>query len=247
MQWLRGLGFELKGSHTHFDKGGSKAQCLEPCGDRERIHRLYHIKVYDIQDLEVMITEILKSKRASQSRSLNNTRSKRYDNSNDSYNRGDFRDRDVSRHCDDSRNISMVTFTEEWEIDMNVWFRYVGGDILLETNFGIPAGVRLDMFQSYVKLPDKVSIPLIQSQAMKNEPGCSPVLQVVNNPDSDMFRTNETDEVTLSFDDCLKTLDRDLRNDASGSSLGRVNLCNLMYTFYLIKFHMKEFKPIPRS
>ncbi|OWZ04978.1 Eukaryotic/viral aspartic protease [Phytophthora megakarya] len=43
-------------------------------------------------------------------------------------------------------------------------------DVLLGTDFMIPAGVRLDMFHSNAKLPDEVSIPLIKTQAMKDEP-----------------------------------------------------------------------------
>ncbi|OWZ04091.1 hypothetical protein PHMEG_00024070 [Phytophthora megakarya] len=68
-----------------------------------------------------------------------------------------------------------VKITLGWErvyvFDMWVIDHCAGVDVLLGTDFlMIPAGVRLDMFHSNAKLPDKVSIPLINTQAMKNEP-----------------------------------------------------------------------------
>ncbi|OWZ00449.1 hypothetical protein PHMEG_00028354, partial [Phytophthora megakarya] len=43
-------------------------------------------------------------------------------------------------------------------------------DVLLGTDFMIPAVVRLDMFHSNANLPEEVTIPLVKLQAMKNEP-----------------------------------------------------------------------------
>ncbi|OWY94021.1 hypothetical protein PHMEG_00036371 [Phytophthora megakarya] len=67
-----------------------------------------------------------------------------------------------------------VKITLGWErvyvFDMWVIDHCAGVDVLLGTDFMIPAGVRLDMFHSNAKLPDEVSIPLIKTQAMKDEP-----------------------------------------------------------------------------
>ncbi|OWZ01980.1 hypothetical protein PHMEG_00026542 [Phytophthora megakarya] len=67
-----------------------------------------------------------------------------------------------------------VKITLGWErvyvFDMWVIDHCAGVDVLLGTDFMIPAGVPLDIFHSNAKLPDEVSILLIKTQAMKNEP-----------------------------------------------------------------------------
>ncbi|GMF52018.1 unnamed protein product [Phytophthora fragariaefolia] len=47
---------------------------------------------------------------------------------------------------------------------------YAGVDVVLGTDFMIPAGIRLDLFQANVKLPDEVVIPLIKTMGMLDEP-----------------------------------------------------------------------------
>ncbi|GMF18424.1 unnamed protein product [Phytophthora fragariaefolia] len=52
---------------------------------------------------------------------------------------------------------------ELWIMDHNV-------DVVLGTDFMIPAGVRLDLFQANAKLPDEVMIPLTKTRSMLDEP-----------------------------------------------------------------------------
>ncbi|GMF52907.1 unnamed protein product [Phytophthora fragariaefolia] len=54
---------------------------------------------------------------------------------------------------------------ELWIMDHNA-----GIDVVLGTDFMIPAGVRLDLFQANAKLPDEVMIPLIKTMSMLDEP-----------------------------------------------------------------------------
>ncbi|GMG17002.1 unnamed protein product [Phytophthora fragariaefolia] len=54
---------------------------------------------------------------------------------------------------------------ELWIMDHNA-----GVDVVLGTDFMIPAGVRLDLFQANAKRPDEVMIPLIKTMSMLNEP-----------------------------------------------------------------------------
>ncbi|GMF31088.1 unnamed protein product [Phytophthora fragariaefolia] len=54
---------------------------------------------------------------------------------------------------------------ELWIMDHNV-----GVDVILGTDFMIPAGVRLDLFQSNAKLPDEGMIRLIKTMSMLDEP-----------------------------------------------------------------------------
>ncbi|EGZ06487.1 hypothetical protein PHYSODRAFT_532013, partial [Phytophthora sojae] len=53
---------------------------------------------------------------------------------------------------------------EMWIIDHNA-----GVDVVLGTDFMIPAGIRLDLFNAAAKLPDEVMIPLIKTQNMVDE------------------------------------------------------------------------------
>ncbi|GMF29474.1 unnamed protein product [Phytophthora fragariaefolia] len=54
---------------------------------------------------------------------------------------------------------------ELWIMDHNA-----GVDVVLGTDFMIPAGVRLDLFQANAKLPDEGIIPLIKTMSMLDEP-----------------------------------------------------------------------------
>ncbi|GMF42271.1 unnamed protein product [Phytophthora fragariaefolia] len=54
---------------------------------------------------------------------------------------------------------------ELWILDHNA-----GVDVVLGTDFMIPAGVRLDLFQANAKIPDEVMIPLIKTFSMLGEP-----------------------------------------------------------------------------
>ncbi|KAE9080109.1 hypothetical protein PF005_g22769 [Phytophthora fragariae] len=61
----------------------------------------------------------------------------------------------------------MVKVTLGWEIVyvFEVWImdHHAGVDVILGTDFVIPAGVRLDLFNSIAKLPDEFEINLIKS------------------------------------------------------------------------------------
>ncbi|GMF22446.1 unnamed protein product [Phytophthora fragariaefolia] len=61
-----------------------------------------------------------------------------------------------------------VKLTLGWELvyEFEVWImpHYAGVDVILGTDFMIPAGVRLDPFRSTIKNPEEVVVPLIKSQ-----------------------------------------------------------------------------------
>ncbi|KAL4140283.1 hypothetical protein PRNP1_014568 [Phytophthora ramorum] len=61
----------------------------------------------------------------------------------------------------------MVKITLGWEVayEFEVWImpHHAGADLILGTDFMIPAGIRLDLYNSTAKLPDEVVVPLIKS------------------------------------------------------------------------------------
>ncbi|GMF27707.1 unnamed protein product [Phytophthora fragariaefolia] len=61
-----------------------------------------------------------------------------------------------------------VKVTLGWQVvyEFEVWImpHHAGVDLILGTDFMIPAGIRLDLYNSTARLPDKVEIPLIKSQ-----------------------------------------------------------------------------------
>ncbi|GMF22664.1 unnamed protein product [Phytophthora fragariaefolia] len=67
-----------------------------------------------------------------------------------------------------------VKITLGWEqvyvFELWVMDHHAGVDVILGTDFMIPAGVRLDIFQANAKLPDEVMIPLIKTMSMLDEP-----------------------------------------------------------------------------
>ncbi|GMF36222.1 unnamed protein product [Phytophthora lilii] len=68
-----------------------------------------------------------------------------------------------------------VKITLGWErVDVfDVWImdHNAGVDVVLGTDFMIPGGVRLDLFNATAKLPDEVMVPLIKTQNMIDETG----------------------------------------------------------------------------
>jgi len=68
-----------------------------------------------------------------------------------------------------------VKVTLGWQIvyEFDVWImdHHAGVDLILGTDFMIPAGIRLDLFNSTAKLPDEVVIPLLKSQSAEQ---CTP-------------------------------------------------------------------------
>ncbi|GMF58167.1 unnamed protein product [Phytophthora fragariaefolia] len=67
-----------------------------------------------------------------------------------------------------------VKVTLGWEVsyEFEVWTmdHHAGVDLILRTDFMIPAGIRLDLYNSLAKLPDEVVVPLIKSQNSADDP-----------------------------------------------------------------------------
>ncbi|KAI9993013.1 hypothetical protein PInf_015068 [Phytophthora infestans] len=64
-----------------------------------------------------------------------------------------------------SRAVVKVTLGWEVTYEFEVWImpHHAGVDLILGTDLMIPAGIRLDLYNSAVKLPDEMVIPLIRS------------------------------------------------------------------------------------
>ncbi|KAI9986094.1 hypothetical protein PInf_024966 [Phytophthora infestans] len=64
-----------------------------------------------------------------------------------------------------SRAVAKVTLGWEVAYEFEVWImpHHAGVNLILGTDFMIPAGIRLDLYSSAVKLPDEMVIPLIRS------------------------------------------------------------------------------------
>ncbi|GMG18064.1 unnamed protein product [Phytophthora fragariaefolia] len=77
-----------------------------------------------------------------------------------------------------------VKVTLGWEVpyEFEVWVmdHHAGVDLILGTDFMIPAGIRLDLFNSLAKLPDEVVVPLIKSQNSADDPRKG--LQITDGP-----------------------------------------------------------------
>ncbi|POM80690.1 Hypothetical protein PHPALM_1444 [Phytophthora palmivora] len=62
---------------------------------------------------------------------------------------------------------ALVKVTLGWEViyEFEVWImpHHAGVDLILGTDFMIPAGIRLDLYNSAAKLPDEVVVPLVRS------------------------------------------------------------------------------------
>ncbi|EGZ04430.1 hypothetical protein PHYSODRAFT_343274 [Phytophthora sojae] len=69
---------------------------------------------------------------------------------------------------------AMMKVTLGWEVtyEFEVWIldHHAGVELILGTDFMIPAGIRLDLYNSVVKLPDEVVLPLVKSQNSADEP-----------------------------------------------------------------------------
>ncbi|KAE8993526.1 hypothetical protein PR001_g20647 [Phytophthora rubi] len=68
---------------------------------------------------------------------------------------------------------AMVKVTLGWEIvyEFEVWImdHHAGVDVILGTDFMIPAGIRLDLYNSKAKLPDEIEINLIKSVSARED------------------------------------------------------------------------------
>ncbi|GMF38644.1 unnamed protein product [Phytophthora lilii] len=74
---------------------------------------------------------------------------------------------------DSNESSGVVKITLGWErvyvFDVWIMDHNAGVDVVLGTDFMIPAGVRLDLFNATAKLPDEVMVPLIKIQNMIDE------------------------------------------------------------------------------
>ena len=54
--------------------------------------------------------------------------------------------------------------------EFEVWImpHHARVDLILETDFMIPAGVRLDLYNATAELPDEIAVPLIKSTTVEN-------------------------------------------------------------------------------
>ncbi|POM78676.1 LOW QUALITY PROTEIN: Hypothetical protein PHPALM_3771 [Phytophthora palmivora] len=68
---------------------------------------------------------------------------------------------------------ALVKVTLGWEVvyEFEVWImsHHAGVDLILGTDFMIPAGIRLDLYNSAAKLPDEVVVPLLRSLKDTND------------------------------------------------------------------------------
>ncbi|KAE8984691.1 hypothetical protein PF011_g20683 [Phytophthora fragariae] len=73
---------------------------------------------------------------------------------------------------------ALVKVTPGWQhvYEFELWIMNHGAgvDVVLGTDFMIPAGVRLDMFHATARLPDEVSIPLIKTLNRQDDRGEGP-------------------------------------------------------------------------
>ncbi|GMF66450.1 unnamed protein product [Phytophthora lilii] len=68
---------------------------------------------------------------------------------------------------------AVIKLTLGWELvyEFEVWImpHFAGVDVILGTDFMMPAGVRLDLFRSTMQNPDEVVVPLIKAQREVDE------------------------------------------------------------------------------
>ncbi|POM57488.1 Hypothetical protein PHPALM_37995, partial [Phytophthora palmivora] len=121
----------------------------------------------------------------------------------------------------ETRRRAFVKITLGWErvYEFEMWImnHSAGVDVVLGTDFMIPAGVRLDLFHGTARLPDEVMVPLIKSlSAADDEPYGT---QVVGGPTEDLYIPVMSGEsFGLSANDPLETLTKfgsDGRRDSS--------------------------------
>ncbi|KAE8970890.1 hypothetical protein PR001_g27069 [Phytophthora rubi] len=74
------------------------------------------------------------------------------------------------------RALAKVTLGWQHVYEFELWImdHGAGVDVVLGTDFMIPAGVRLDMFHATARLPDEVSIPLIKTLNRQDDRGEGP-------------------------------------------------------------------------
>ncbi|OWZ06599.1 hypothetical protein PHMEG_00021124 [Phytophthora megakarya] len=89
----------------------------------------------------------------------------------------------------ETRGRTLVKITLGWErvYEFEMWImeHSAGIDVVLGTDFIIPARVRLDLFHDTARLPDEVTVPLVKSAgAADDEPYGA---QVIGGPTEDLY------------------------------------------------------------
>ncbi|KAI9989113.1 hypothetical protein PInf_022854 [Phytophthora infestans] len=84
-----------------------------------------------------------------------------------------------------SRAVVKVTLGWEVAYEFEVWImpHHAGVDLILGTDFMIPAGIRLDLYNSAVKLPDEMVIPLIRSSNAPTKTELGPNVPLEKGPE----------------------------------------------------------------
>ncbi|OWY94792.1 hypothetical protein PHMEG_00035375, partial [Phytophthora megakarya] len=89
----------------------------------------------------------------------------------------------------ETRRRALVKITLRWErvYECEMWImeHSAGVDVVLGTDFMIPAGVRLDLFHGTARLPDEVTVPLVKSAGTSDDEPYG--AQVVGGPTEDLF------------------------------------------------------------
>uniref|UniRef100_H3H486 Peptidase A2 domain-containing protein n=1 Tax=Phytophthora ramorum TaxID=164328 RepID=H3H486_PHYRM len=107
----------------------------------------------------------------------------------------------------ETRRRALVKVTLGWErvYEFEVWVmdHSAGVDVVLGTDFMIPAGVRLDLFHGTARLPDEVMVPLVKSQ---NPAEAEPYsMQVTGRPTEDLSVPGHDDSVATDTSDGADT------------------------------------------
>ncbi|OWY92810.1 LOW QUALITY PROTEIN: hypothetical protein PHMEG_00038030, partial [Phytophthora megakarya] len=85
------------------------------------------------------------------------------------------------------RALVKITLGRErvYEFEMWIMEHSAGVDVVLGTDFMIPAGVRLDLFHGTARLPDEVTVPLVKSANIVDDDPYG--AQVVGGPTEDLY------------------------------------------------------------
>ncbi|OWY98198.1 LOW QUALITY PROTEIN: Eukaryotic/viral aspartic protease [Phytophthora megakarya] len=119
----------------------------------------------------------------------------------------------------ETRRRALVKITLGWErvYEFEMWImeHSAGVDVVLGTNFMIPAGVRLDLFHGTARLPDEVTVPLVKPAVAADDKLYG--VQVVGGPTEDLrvARVPTASEKTLTCD--TRVMDKENQTNGTDS------------------------------
>ncbi|OWZ15531.1 hypothetical protein PHMEG_00010808 [Phytophthora megakarya] len=122
----------------------------------------------------------------------------------------------------ETRRRALVKITLGWErvYEFEIWImeHSAGVDVVLGTDFMIPAGVRLDLFHGTARLPDEVTVPLVKSASTVDDDPYG--AQVVGGPTEDLYipRVPTASEKNLTSDTLVMDK-KDQTNDTDGDEV----------------------------